>query len=68
LLDVRTGVPGRAIYNEIDLPDAQRHFVEINARLAAHPAWLPITRSQAPLPGHETWRSVANKLEFLKLV
>jgi ferredoxin len=59
--------PVGAIYNEIDLPDEQRHFVEINARLAAHPEWQPITRSQAPLPEHEEWRDVANKLEFLKL-
>lgn len=59
--------PVGAIYNEIDLPDAQRHFIDINARLAAHPAWQPITRSQAPLPEHEAWRDVANKLEFLKL-
>lgn len=59
--------PVGAIYNEIDLPPEQRHFAEINARLAAHPEWKPITRSQAPLPDHENWRAVANKLEFLKL-
>jgi ferredoxin len=58
--------PVGAIYNETDLPGEQRHFAEINARLAAHPDWKPITRSQAPLPGHEAWRDVANKLEFLE--
>jgi ferredoxin len=59
--------PVGAIYNEIDLPPEQRHFTEINARLAVHPDWQPITRSQPPLPEHESWRAVANKLEFLKL-
>lgn len=59
--------PVGAIYNETDLPPEQRHFIEINARLAVHPEWQPITRSQAPLPDHESWRTVANKLEFLKL-
>lgn len=58
--------PVGAIYNETDLPDALRHFTELNARLAKHPGWQPITQAKAPMPDHEQWRDVENKLDLLK--
>src|SRR4051812_8366435 len=37
--------PVGAIYNEIDLPEGLRHFTELNAKLAKHPGWKPITQA-----------------------
>ena len=59
--------PVGAIYNETDLPDNQRHFIALNAELAARADWKPITRSKAPLPEHMTWRSANDKLAFLEV-
>lgn len=58
--------PVGAIYNETDLPAHLRHFAALNARLARHPGWQPITRPQAPLPDHAQWRIVADKMGMLK--
>jgi ferredoxin len=54
--------PVDAIYHDIDLPAAQRHFLDLNARLAASAAWRPITQSKAPLPDHLEWASVDKTL------
>ncbi|HWZ49482.1 MAG TPA: ferredoxin FdxA [Herbaspirillum sp.] len=54
--------PVDAIYHDIDLPAAQRHFLALNARLAASDAWRPITQSKAPLPDHLEWTAVDKTL------
>lgn len=59
--------PVGAIYNETDLPEHLHHFAALNARLAKHPGWTPITRAQAPMPGHEQWRDVTNKSAMLDI-
>ena len=57
--------PVAAIYSDVDLPTHQRHFIKLNAELAARPDWKPITRSQAPLAEHLIWRSTSDKLNLL---
>ena len=55
--------PVNAIYAEDDVPTHLRTFVDINAELAKK--WLPITKRKDPLPDHEKWTNVPNKLEHL---
>jgi len=56
--------PAEAIYAEDDLPDAQRHFIELNAELAK--LWQPIVEKiEAPADADE-WRGVKDKLHLLE--
>lgn len=55
--------PVNAIYAEEDVPEHLRVFVDINAELAKK--WLPITAQKDPLPDHEKWTNIPNKLEHL---
>jgi len=57
--------PVNAIVGASEVPSDQQHFIEINARLAVHPDWKPITRSKAPLPDHEIWAKLRGKERFL---
>ena len=57
--------PVGAIYSDSDLPAHQRHFTKLNAELAAHADWKRITRSKAPLPDHDAWRTASKKLDLL---
>jgi ferredoxin len=59
--------PVGAIVNAEEISDDQRHFVELNARLASHPGWKPITKSKEPMTDHETWAAVESKLQFLEI-
>jgi ferredoxin len=58
--------PVDAIVGAAEISPGQQHFIEINARLAVHPDWKRITRSKAPLPGHEKWAKVRSKEYLLK--
>jgi ferredoxin len=55
--------PVNAIAAAEDLPPEQRHFIELNARLAAQ--WPVIAAAQAPLPDAEQWANVPHKLDQL---
>lgn len=57
--------PVDAIVNAEEVSDDQRAFVELNARLARHPDWKPITRSKQPLADHEVWAAVKSKRHLL---
>ncbi|MBB5198611.1 ferredoxin [Glaciimonas immobilis] len=57
--------PVNAIFCDTDLPADQRHFMQINAKLAARPEWKPITQTKAPLAEHNKWRSAFEKLTLL---
>jgi ferredoxin len=57
--------PVNAIVGESEIPPDQQHFIEINARLAVHPEWKPITASKAPMPAHEKWAKVRSKEHFI---
>lgn len=55
--------PIGAIYAEEDLPSNMEHFIEINAELS--PKWPVITQQSDPLPDHEEWKDVPDKLPHL---
>lgn len=59
-----TECPAEAIYEEADLPEDQRHFIELNAELAQ--VWPVISEMGSPLPDAEQWNERGNKLQFLK--
>ena len=56
--------PVEAIFSEDDVPDSQRHFIELNAELAAQ--WKPIVERKEPLPDAEEWAKRADKLGELE--
>jgi ferredoxin len=55
--------PVEAIYDEKDLPDDQKDYVALNARLAAR--WPLITQSTEPLPEADEWASRQDKRDQL---
>jgi len=56
--------PAEAIFAEEDLPDDQRHFIEINAELA--PQWEVISRKVDAMPDADEWKDKPGKLEMLQ--
>jgi len=59
--------PVNAIYMSEDVPPDQRQFIELNAQLAQHPKWTLLVNKKPPLPDHEQWSNVAEKLSYLDL-
>ncbi|MGE8356233.1 MAG: ferredoxin FdxA [Microvirgula sp.] len=57
--------PVEAIYADDDVPAAQRHYIALNAELAASPAWKPITQQKPPLPDAAQWAQVRDKFDQL---
>ena len=55
--------PVNAIVAEADVPAAQQHYVELNARYAA--LWPVISQTREPLPDAEAWANVSAKSEHL---
>lgn len=55
--------PADAIYNEDDLPDDKKAFLEINEELAQ--VWPQITDQKDPLPDAESFNGVPDKLAML---
>ena len=55
--------PVNAIYADEDVPEDQQVFIAINAELAK--TWPSITRRKDPLPDHESWTNVPDKLRYL---
>lgn len=56
--------PADAIYEESDLPEDQRYFIELNAELAQ--MWPVISEAGTPLPEAEEWIDQGQKLQFLE--
>jgi ferredoxin len=56
--------PVNAIFPEDDLPDEQRHFLELNAELAKE--WPVITVKKDPPPDAEEWANKPDKLRLLE--
>ncbi len=56
--------PIDAIYAEDDLPEDQKQFIEINARLREK--WPSITEMKEPLSDAKEWENVPNKIEHLE--
>lgn len=57
--------PVEAIFPEDEVPQAQRHFVDLNARLAKNPKWKPITMKKDAPADADNWRTVEGKLHLL---
>ena len=55
--------PAEAIYAEADVPENQKHFIQINAELAKK--WDYITVKKDPLPDAEEWKGKSPKLDHL---
>ena len=55
--------PVGAIFEEDDLPEDQRHFIEINHELAK--LWPEISLAKDAMPDHEKWDGVKDKLALL---
>ena len=56
--------PVDAIYAEVELPEDQQEFLELNAELAEK--WVNITEKKDALPDHEDWKDKPNKLQYLE--
>ncbi|NMG14395.1 ferredoxin FdxA [Aromatoleum bremense] len=55
--------PVEAIFAEDDVPEGQRHFIELNAELAQQ--WKPIVERKDPLPDADEWAKRTGKLDEL---
>ena len=56
--------PVNAIYAEDDVPEEQRHFLDLNAELSK--TWPVINVHKDPLPDHKEWAEVKDKLQYLE--
>jgi ferredoxin len=56
--------PAEAIFEEDDVPEGQKHFIALNAELAAE--WPNITEKKDPLPDADEWNGVEDKLKYLE--
>lgn len=55
--------PENAIYADTDVPEDQKHFIQINADLSKR--WPAITQSKDSLPEHEKWSGKPGRLQHL---
>ena len=56
--------PVNAIFEENELPEDQKQYIQINADLAKN--WPNINKKKDALPDAEKWNGVPNKLQYLK--
>lgn len=56
--------PANAIFSEDEVPKGQEHFIALNDELSA--TWRNITEKTDPLPDHEKWDGVPDKLQYLQ--
>lgn len=56
--------PAHAIVSDTDLPEAQAHFLELNAELSK--LWPPITETKTPAADSRDWDGKPNKLSLLE--
>ncbi len=56
--------PAEAIFAEDDVPDDQRHFIQLNAELAK--LWPVIVEKKDPLPDADAWNGKPDKLKLLQ--
>ena len=55
--------PVEAIFAEEDVPEGQRAYIALNAKLAAD--WPVLDAKEAALPDAEEWKDVPDKLKHL---
>jgi ferredoxin len=58
--------PVGAIVSDQEIPPEQRHFMEINRKLANDPNFKRISKPRPPLPDHAHWATVTEKLQYLR--
>jgi ferredoxin len=58
--------PVDAIFADDDVPEGQRAFIEINAKIAASGHWPIITKHKPPLPEHDKYKAIKEKLHLLQ--
>ncbi|HEX4909133.1 MAG TPA: ferredoxin FdxA [Permianibacter sp.] len=56
--------PVNAIFEENELPEDQKQYIQINAELSKN--WPNINKKKDALPDAEKWDGVPNKLQYLK--
>jgi len=56
--------PAEAIFAEDDVPDEQRHFIQLNAELAK--LWPVIVEKKPPLADADDWNGKPDKLKLLQ--
>ncbi len=56
--------PVDAIVSEDDLPESQRHFLQLNADLSQH--WPVLAEMKAAPPDADDWREKKDKLQYLE--
>ena len=57
--------PVDAIYPEEEVPDDQKHFIQINQELSKHPNWVPITTKVEAMTDATHFSTIKNKLHLL---
>jgi ferredoxin len=57
--------PVDAIYAEDDVPENQKQFIELNAKLAQK--WPMITTIKEPPADADEWKEVPNKIQYLEI-
>ncbi|MET3117693.1 ferredoxin [Undibacterium sp. GrIS 1.8] len=57
--------PVEAIFADTDLPSGQQHFLSINAELASSGKWPMISQKKSPLPEHEKFKTIKDKISLL---
>jgi len=55
--------PVNAIYSEDDLPEEQKHFLDLNRELSA--LWPEIVDIKEPMPDYKHWDGKPDKLKLL---
>lgn len=55
--------PVEAIFYEDDVPESEKEFIALNAKLAKK--WQPITESKSPPADADEWIDVENKRKYL---
>ena len=57
--------PVNAIIGATEIAPEQQHFIALNRELSQHPDWKRISKQKKPLPEHEKWAQVSDKLPLL---
>jgi ferredoxin len=57
--------PVDAIFPEDEVPENQRHFIELNRTLAKDSNWKPITMKIDAYPNADEWATKADKFNLL---
>ncbi|MFN8769717.1 MAG: ferredoxin FdxA [Neisseriaceae bacterium] len=57
--------PVEAIFPEDEVPDDQKHFIELNRILSKHSNWAPITMKKDAPDDADKWSKVKDKVDLL---